>query len=43
MEQAFRTAYVFVRNSFAGTLQETDAGYVFAYDLQYLADPAAPG
>lgn len=25
----FRTAYVYVRNDFAGILKETDAGYSF--------------
>lgn len=33
---AFRLAYVYVRNIFAGILQETDAGYSFAYDAAYL-------
>lgn len=33
---AFRTAYVFVRNVFAGTLAETDSGYSFTYDKDYL-------
>lgn len=28
----FRTAYVYVRNMFAGTLEETDEGYTFRYD-----------
>ena len=32
----FRTAYVYVRNVFAGTLSETDEGYTFAYDGDYL-------
>ncbi|MGN1341395.1 MAG: HipA N-terminal domain-containing protein [Oscillospiraceae bacterium] len=32
----FRTAFVFVRNVFAGTLSETDEGYTFAYDGDYL-------
>ena len=27
MTNAFRTAYVYVRNTFAGVLQETDAGH----------------
>lgn len=34
----YRTAYVYVRNSFAGTLSETDEGYEFAYDENYAAD-----
>ena len=42
MGREFRTAYVYVRDSFAGTLRETDEGYVFQYDLQYLSDPDAP-
>lgn len=33
---AFRTAYVYVRNNFAGALKETDAGYSFSYDEDYL-------
>ncbi len=33
---AYRTAYVFVRNSFAGTLFETDEGYSFSYDDKYI-------
>lgn len=32
---AFRTAYVYVRNVFAGELLETDEGYSFTYDEQY--------
>ena len=34
--EAYRTAYVYVRDSFAGTLKETDAGYSFIYDDTYL-------
>lgn len=33
---AFRTAYVYVRNTFAGVLKETDDGYSFKYDTDYL-------
>ena len=32
-----RTAYVYVRNVFAGQLCETDEGYTFTYDSSYLA------
>lgn len=40
--EAFRTAYVYVRNVFAGTLAETDSGYSFSYDNDYLkSDNAA--
>lgn len=34
--EAYRTAYVYVRNSFAGFLRETDWGYSFVYDKDYL-------
>ncbi len=32
----FRTAYIYVRNNFAGVLSETDDGYSFKYDEDYL-------
>ncbi|MBQ5989300.1 MAG: HipA N-terminal domain-containing protein [Oscillospiraceae bacterium] len=32
----YRTAYVYIRNIFAGTLSETDEGYLFEYDREYL-------
>ena len=32
----FRNAYVYVRDIFAGVLSETDSGYRFAYDDDYL-------
>ena len=35
--EAYRTAYVYVRETFAGVLQETDAGYSFVYDHDYLS------
>lgn len=34
--EAYRTAYVYVRNSFAGFLKEKDFGYSFVYDNDYL-------
>lgn len=37
----FRTAYVYVRNIFAGTLAETDEGYAFTYDASYLQNNSA--
>ena len=37
----FRSAYVYVRNVFAGTLHETDEGYSFEYDADYLASDSA--
>ena len=33
----FRTAFVYVRDAFAGTLSETDYGYSFSYDKEYLS------
>lgn len=42
MDEAFRTAQVYVRDAFAGILRETDAGYAFAYDAGYLADERNP-
>lgn len=36
----FRTAYVYVRNTFAGVLRETDEGYSFKYDGGYAANTA---
>ena len=34
---AYRKAFVYVCNEYAGLLEETDAGYSFAYDKNYLA------
>ena len=42
MMEGFRTAFVYVRDSFAGILRETDEGYVFQYDPLYLSNPDAP-
>lgn len=36
MEQSYRDAYVYVRNNYAGLLKETDFGYLFIYDDEYL-------
>lgn len=36
-----RTAYVYVRNIFAGQLCETDEGYTFAYGKAYLENENA--
>lgn len=38
---AFRTAYIYIRNTFAGELCETDEGYSFSYDEQYLNSETA--
>ena len=41
METTYRTAYVYVREIFAGVLKETDEGYSFTYDEKYLESPNA--
>lgn len=41
MESNYRSAQIFVRDHLAGVLSETDAGYMFTYDVDYLADPYA--
>lgn len=39
----FRKAFIYLRDHFAGTLEETDEGYLFRYDPDYLASAfAAP-
>lgn len=38
---AFRTAFVYVRNIYAGVLKETDYGYSFQYDPKYLQSKKA--
>ena len=38
--EAYRTAYVYVRDTFAGILKETDSGYFFRYDDAYLMSEA---
>lgn len=37
----FRSAYVYVRNSFVGILKECDEGYSFQYDSEYLKNKNA--
>lgn len=34
---SYRKAYVYIRNTFAGVLSETDQGYSFKYDEEYLS------
>ncbi len=41
MSDTYRTAYIYVRNVFAGTLAETDFGYSFIYDEEYLQNENA--
>ncbi len=37
----YRTAYVYVRDDFAGELKETDFGYTFRYDENFLKNCSA--
>ena len=37
MADAYRKGYVYIQNVYAGIIEETDEGYVFAYDEEYLA------
>jgi serine/threonine-protein kinase HipA len=41
MVASYRKAYVYVRNLFSGILQETEEGYSFSYDKQYLLNELA--
>jgi len=34
-----RQAHVFYKDEFAGIIQETDEGYIFQYDGEYLVNP----
>lgn len=36
MDTTYRSAYVYVRDAFAGTLKETDSDYFFLYYEEYL-------
>lgn len=36
MEEVYRKAYVYVRECLAGVLSETDDGYSFTYDHEYI-------
>jgi len=37
MPAAYRQGFVFVQNIFAGIVSETDSGYKFKYDKDYLS------
>jgi len=41
MSDAYRNAYIYVRNVFAGVYAETDFGYSFIYDEEYLQNKNA--
>lgn len=34
--EGYRKGYVYVRNIYAGIISETDSGYMFSYDKEYL-------
>lgn len=38
----FRKAFVYIRDRYAGLLEETDAGYRFQYDAEYLQGETLP-
>lgn len=41
MNSSYRTAYIYVSDKYAGELKETDNGYSFKYDEEYLNDPTS--
>ena len=41
MSEGFRKGYVYVRGIYAGELSETDSGYSFRYERDYLSRPGA--
>ncbi len=38
---AFRKAYIYIRDCFAGILEETDEGYSYSYDQDYIKSETA--
>ena len=36
LSSEYRKGYVYIQNIYAGILEETDEGYIFAYDKSYL-------
>lgn len=37
MESEYRRGYVYIQNYFAGIIAETEEGYIFSYDKEYLS------
>lgn len=37
----YRKGYVYIQESFAGIIEETDEGYLFTYDTDYRESPYA--
>lgn len=38
MVEAYRKGYVYIQNKYAGIVAETDEGYTFSYDAEYVKD-----
>ncbi len=38
MVEEYRKGYVYIQNKYAGIIAETDEGYTFVYDAEYLTD-----
>ena len=36
MESEYRKGYVYIQNHFSGIIAETEEGYIFTYDQDYL-------
>lgn len=41
MTEVYRKGYVYIQNKYAGIIAETDEGYTFSYDAEYLKDKNA--
>lgn len=41
MAEVYRKGYVYIQNTYAGIIAETDEGYTFCYDEEYLKDERA--
>ena len=41
MVEEYRKGYVYIQNKYAGIIAETDEGYTFVYDEEYLTDEKA--
>lgn len=41
MESEYRKGYVYIQEQFAGIIEETEEGYCFCYDTNYLKDENA--
>lgn len=38
MVEEYRKGYVYIQNKYAGIITETDEGYIFSYDTEYLRE-----